>query len=246
MKAPIQQYANLKKLSIAAAGHIARIAEQCVNERGYFTLALSGGSTPRTLHEYLTALPYSANISWMETHLFWGDERFVPADHPDSNFLMALHTLIDHVPVPAENVHRIPTELPTPEQAAKQYETTLREKMEVFDLSSRSQRVPVFDCLLLGMGPDGHTASLFPGSPVLAEQTRWVAATPLPNLNPPVRRITLTFPVINAAKHVFFLVAGAEKQEIVQTIQDEPDNAREQYPAARVNPVSGELLWFVC
>ena len=240
----VHRYPNVQKLSTAAATLVCQVAEQCVQDRGDFTMALSGGSTPKMLYEYLAQEPYVRRMPWTDTHLFWGDERYVPSDHADSNFAMAAETLIEHVPIPSHNIYRIPTEMPSPEETAAQYETILREAFLVFDPVSNHKKLPVFDVILLGMGKDGHTASLFPESPVLNEQERWVAATPIPKLNPPVRRITLTFPIINAAKTVLFLLTGVEKQPVIQTILEDPEKAYKMYPAARVHP-EGELLWFL-
>ncbi len=244
MKPDIYHFHNLDELSAAAVEYACRLAQQSVAERGHFTLALSGGNTPRTLYEYLTREPYIHQMPWVNTHLFWGDERNVPVDHPDSNAAMASQALIKHIPIPLHNVHRIPTEGNTPEEAAKHYEAMLREMLPVFAPASQTFQLPAFDLILLGMGKDGHTASLFPGSPVLDESSRWVAATPVPNASPSVRRITLTFPVLNAAKAVIFLVAGQEKHLIVDTIVSDPEHARTLYPAARINP-EGELKWFI-
>ncbi len=244
MKPTVQHYEDIQELSTAAAELVCELAESCVKARGYFTLALSGGSTPRTLYEHLAQEPYVSNIPWSETHLFWGDERYVPAKHADSNFRMISETLSDHVPLPSENVHRIPTETVSPEESAQQYEATLREFLHVFNPVSESTELPVFDLILLGMGKDGHTASLFPDSPVLEERERWVAATPAPGLNPPVRRITMTFPVLNAAKNVLFLISGAEKQPIVRTILENPEKAKALYPSARIEP-EGKVSWFL-
>jgi 6-phosphogluconolactonase len=245
MAPDVHRYASVQELSTAAAELVCQLTERCVEEHGYFTLALSGGSTPKTLYERLAQEPYSSKIPWMDTHLFWGDERYVPVNHADSNSAMASQALIEHVSIPLQNVHSIPTDTASPEIAAEQYETTLREYFDVFDPLSERKQLPVFDLILLGMGKDGHTASLFPDSPILDEQKRWVAATPVPKLNPPVRRITLTFPVINAAKTVLFLIAGAEKQPVVQTILESPEKSRDLYPTARVRPEDGKLLWFL-
>lgn len=244
MKPEINHYQNIQTLSQAAADFVSKLAKECVEKRKIFTVALSGGNTPRTLYELLAQDPYVNSIPWAHTHLFWGDERYVPADHPDSNFAMASQTLVDHVPIPAQNVYRIPTEHASPEEAADYYEQTLRNLFEIFGSLTENGRLPVFDLMLLGMGKDGHTASLFPDSLVLVEQRRWVAATSVPRLNPPVRRITLTLPVINAARNVVFLVAGTEKQPILQIILENPQKARELYPVARVEP-AGKLLWFL-
>jgi len=244
MQSEIHQYANLQALSAAAAECVCQLAADGVKTRGVFTVALSGGTTPRTLYELLAQPPYVNVIPWADTHLFWGDERYVPPDHPDSNFAMASQALIDHVPIPAQNLHRIPTEPAAPEKAAETYAQMLRTLFAGFGALSEKERLPVFDLMLLGLGPDGHTASLFPDSPVLNEQHRWVMATPAPRLAPRVRRITLTFPVINAARNVVFLVAGAEKRSIIQSIWETPEKARELYPAARVEPI-GKLVWLV-
>jgi 6-phosphogluconolactonase len=243
MKPEIYHYSNTQEMSQAAAEFVCQLAEESVKQRGRFTVALSGGNTPRMLYAYLAQAPYAHKIPWPQTHLFWGDERFIPANHPDSNFAMAAQALIKHAPIPTENVHRIITEHFTPEDAADVYQDTLRDRFEAF-MSLSDEGFPVFDLILLGMGSDGHTASLFPDSPVLNEKKRWVAATPVPNLAPQVRRITLTLPVINAARNVIFLVAGAEKQPIVQAVLDAPEKARELYPAARVAP-TGKVLWFL-
>lgn len=244
MKPEIQHYSNIQTLSQAAAEFVGKLAKECIKKRKIFTVALSGGSTPRPLYKLLAQAPYVNSIPWAHTHLLWGDERYVPATHPDSNFAMTSQALIEHVPIPAQNVHRIPTEHASPEETAESYEQTLRNLFEIFGSLTENGRLPIFDLMLLGIGKDGHTASLFPDSLVLVEQRRWVAATPVPHLNPPVQRITLTFPVINAARNVVFLIAGAEKQPIVQTILENPEKARELYPAARVEP-AGKLLWFL-
>jgi 6-phosphogluconolactonase len=157
---------------------------------------------------------------------------------------MVSQALLKQVPIPRQNVHRLSTELASPERVAGQYEATLQEYLYVFDPTSSRKQCPVFDLILLGMGPDGHTASLFPDSPVLNEQEHWVAATPVPKLQPAVQRITFTFPVINAAKTVAFLVSGEKKRSIMQAILDNPEQAREHYPSARVDP-DGKLVWFV-
>ncbi|PIE33614.1 6-phosphogluconolactonase [candidate division KSB3 bacterium] len=244
MRSEIQRFQSLDELSVTSAEYICQIAQQAVAEHGHFTMALSGGNTPRTLYELLAQEPYIHTIPWSETHLFWGDERAVPVEHPDSNAAMVSQALIKHIPIPLHNVYRIPTEGNTPEEAAAHYESLLHEMLPVFASSPHIPGIPVFDLILLGLGKDGHTASLFPDSPVLNESSRWVSATPVPSMQPPVRRITLTFPVLNAAKVVLFLVSGQEKHEIVNTIIEHPDQARSLYPAAHVRP-EGILRWFI-
>ena len=244
MHTETQYYPDLQQLSTAAAELIIRQAAEAVAAHGGFTMALSGGGTPRALYECLAQEPYINQIPWKKTYLFWGDERYVPLTHKDNNAAMALAALINKVPIPPEHVLRIPTEASSPEIAAELYEQSLRQLLPIFAPSSESTGVPVFDFILLGMGPDGHTASLFPDSPVLDETERWVAAAPIPKLNPPVRRITLTFPVLNAADCVLFLIGGMEKRAILKSIQEDPKQARRSYPAARVRP-AGPLFYFV-
>ncbi len=244
MKPEVQRFEDLQELNTAAAELICQLAALNVKTHGGFTLALSGGQTPRRLYETLAQPPYLQALPWDATHLFWGDERYVPIDHPDSNAAAAAQALIQYAPLPLSQVHRVPTEAATVEAAAEAYENLLREHFAVFDPSSELLQGPVFDLILLGLGQDGHTASLFPDSPALTERMRWVAATPVSPLAPHVRRITLTLPVINAAKNVLFLVAGASKYPLVQAIIERPAEAARLYPAARVQP-TGNLRWFV-
>lgn len=199
----------------------------CRQER--FSLVLSGGNTPRALYRLL-ADAYQTRVDWRRVHLFWGDERYVPHDDPASNFRMARETLIDPLGIPPENVHPMPTNAPSPDEAARLYEQELR---AFFGQSTR------FDLILLGMGADGHTASLFPGTPALKEHRRWVTVGEAP-VEPRVR-LTLTLPVLNAARVVYFLVTGADKAEMVRRILVE----REPFPAALVSPKEGELVWWL-
>jgi 6-phosphogluconolactonase len=211
-----------------AAQLFSQTAAQAIQEHGRFAVALSGGSTPRALYARLATL----QLPWQAIHLFWGDERCVPPDHPDSNYRMTAESLLDQILIPPENIHRIPGELP-PEQAAEAYEQDLR---AFFGDSPR------FDLVLLGMGDDGHTASLFPGAPALAESVRWAVATehtapPLPL----VSRVTLTFGVFNAACRVVFLVSGSGKAPRLAEIQ----RGGSSLPAAHIQPQDGELLWLM-
>ena len=231
-------------MSRAAAEFIASVAKESRKTRCKFTMALAGGNTPRELYRELSDDHYASSIPWAHSHLFWGDERFVPVEHPESNFAMASDTLVSHIPIPVQNVNPIHTDFQTPEAAASAYEHTMRRLFDIFGTLSSDNTVPVFDMILLGMGADGHTASLFPGALLLLERAKWVAATPVPALAPAVRRITLTLPVINAARNVVFLVAGQEKQALVRSILNNPAQTYDQYPAARVNP-AGELHWFL-
>jgi len=251
MKPEVQHYRDLKTLSRMAAEFVCTSVEKWVAKRGAVTVALAGGKTPKLLYQNLTRPPFDDQIPWSRIHFFWGDERCVPRDDPDSNFGMAFRALISRAPVPSENVHPIPTEISPPEQAAEAYEKHLR---EFFGSSvegdnrrataGESSRFPLFDLIMLGIGEDGHTASLFPGDKALKEKTRWVAAVNKPRGSPAVPRVTLTLPVINRAKCVLFLVSGTEKRDVVQSIIKDPETARRLYPAAMVQP-KGRTLWML-
>jgi 6-phosphogluconolactonase len=204
-----------------------------VQARDRFTVALAGGSTPRALYRLLAddKGPYRTRVPWESTHVFFGDERMVPPDDPESNARMAFEALLRHVPVPEEQVHRIRGENPDPERAAEEYEEMLR---STFRLAGRER--PRFDLVLLGLGADGHTASLFPGDRALEERDRLVVPSTAPV--PPRSRVTLTLPVLNNASSVLFLVSGATKAPAVQRVR-----RGENLPAARVRPENGALLW---
>lgn len=230
---------NLRDASRALAERIAETAGVAVKERGRFTMALSGGRTPELLYSLL-ANEYADRMEWNAIHLFWGDERYVPTVHPDSNFRMSHQAWISKVPIPPENVHRIQTEKETPEKAAESYERTLVEFFRA------SKKVPdtTFDMMLLGIGTDGHTASLFPGSPALLEKSQWVVSVDAPPSVFPKKRITLTLPLINSSREVIFLALGEEKRNIIRTILEEPEKAVKTYPAAMVK-ARERLQWYV-
>ena len=213
-------------LARAAAQLLVARSDEAVVRTGSFTIALSGGSTPKTLFQ---TLAYASNsfrreIYWPMIHFFWSDERHVPPDHPASNYRMAYDNLLSRVPVSKEKIHRVMSENPNAQEAAEQYETVLP---------------PRFDLILLGLGTDGHTASIFPGSEVIHETKRLVAAPWVEKLN--AYRITMTLPVINNAASVVFLVSGAEKAEIVREVIKGP----KRYPAQEVKPAEGELIWLL-
>ncbi len=217
-----------------------QVAGQAVQARGIFSAVLSGGSTPHQLFRLLSSSPFSARVDWARTHLFWGDERCVPPDHPDSNFLKARDFLLNRVPIPPGNVHRIPAELP-PQKAAEDYEETLlRFFSSLADDEGREQAS--FDLVLLGVGDDGHTASLFPGSDAIHEKTRWVRALYVDKLA--AWRITLTPALLNRARLILFMAAGAGKSDALQRIiygMHQP----ERYPAQIIQAETGELLWML-
>lgn len=249
MKPEIHHYPDLETLSLMAAEYICTVAAKSAHERGAVTVALAGGNTPRPIYKCLAGPPFAGRMPWPHIHLFWGDERCVPPDHPDSNFGMAFGALISRVPIPPENVHRIRAEMASPEKAAEAYEKTLRgffaPLLSGDDAGvAEDPQFPPFDLILLGVGKDGHTASLFPGDPGLEEKDRWVVPVGKPRGAPPVPRVTLTLPVINRARCVLFLVSGAEKRDVVPLIVNDRETAGRLYPAARVRP-RGRVVWLL-
>jgi 6-phosphogluconolactonase len=203
---------------------------------GRFAIALSGGSTPKRLFQLLAATPLREAMPWDRVHLFWGDDRFVPWDDPNSNYGMARDAMIAHVPVPPGNVHGIEFKGGVAD-AARAYETALK---SYYGSDTLDRGRPLFDVVLLGMGPDGHTASLFPGKPALEEKHRWATEVPEPGLNPFVPRVTLSFPALESSRSTAFVAAGADKTAMMRrALAGEWD-----LPSARVSPVN-ELVWFV-
>ena len=198
-----------------------------------FRVSLSGGSTPKTLYGLLASDAFRERFPWQRVFWYWGDERFVPYDHPESNYRMTREAMLSKVPVPPENIHPVPAD-GTPEQAAERYERTLQ---AAYGATVLDPAKPLFDITLLGLGPDGHTASLLPDDAVLEERKRWVAAV---SHGRPEVRITMTYPVIESSRYVAFLLAGKEKTAMFSEIRA----GGSRVPAARVKPV-GELIWFV-
>jgi 6-phosphogluconolactonase len=221
-----------------AAVEIRRLANRTPSATKPITIALSGGSTPRGLHALLATEPtFRDRLPWQHLHFFWGDERHVPPHDPQSNYRMADETLFSPASIPAENIHRVPAEEPDAALAAEKYEQELQ---AFFGLETG--QLPRFDCILLGMGPDGHTASLFPGTAALRETTRLVAANWVEKLN--TYRITLTVPVLNRAGLVVFLVSGAEKAEALKAVL-QGEYRPDRFPAQLIRPDNGKLLWIV-
>ncbi len=221
-------------LAQEAADRFVAAAEEAIEARGRFTVALSGGSTPHEAYGRLADPMLATKVSWRNVHLFWGDERCVPPDHPDSNYRMARKTLIQKVPIPQANVHRIQGEL-DPDLAADAYADELR---SFFGSDER----PRFDLIFLGLGKDGHIASLFPGSPALRETEHWVLAVFAEALQ--AWRVTLTPPVLNSARQLSCLVAGKSKAERLQEVlEGEPQP--EPLPAQLIQPLNGQVTWLV-
>jgi 6-phosphogluconolactonase len=227
-------------LAMHAADLITQAAQGAIRVRGRAMLALAGGSTPEKTYSLLAQPGRSSRIDWAHTYLFFGDERFVRPDDPSSNFAMVRRTLLAPVPVPAGHAFPVATQLGTAAAAAGEYAATLTRAFGIAD----SRDPPRFDLILLGLGEDGHTASLFPGAASLWVTDRWVVASPLGTLPPPVERITLTFPVLNAAREILFLVSGQNKAEALHDVL-EGQPGREERPAACIRPVDGTLTWLV-
>jgi 6-phosphogluconolactonase len=230
-------FEDLDSLSAAAAELIGEASRGAITERGRFVVALAGGSTPRRLYALLAEPAWRDQLDWARWHVFLGDERMAPLDDQQSNFRMAHDALLAHVPIPAAQIHRPRTDLGDAAATARDYEARIRA------FFGDEPETPRFDLVLLGMGSDGHTASLFPGKPALAETEQLVVASPPGVLPPAIDRITFTFPLLNAARAVCFLVAGADKAPALEAMRSAADPARP--PAARVRPTDGHLHWLL-
>jgi len=225
-----------QELFEVAAEEVVRAATEAVAQRGRFTIALSGGSTPKNLFNLLATNARTV-FPWDRTYFFWSDERHVPPTDPESNYRMAEEIMLSKIPVNAGNVFRIAAENPDAAAVAEAYEQTLRKFFQL-----QPGQVPVFDLILLGMGPDGHTASLFPNTAGLQEKARLLIANWVDKLK--ANRLTMTLPVLNSAREVAFLASGTDKAQVLRTVLEE-DVLPEQYPAKLVRPSDGRLIWFV-
>lgn len=229
----IKVFKDQRAASIAMAEKFTSIAEKTVAKQGRFTVALTGGSSPQTLYEILHSDPYRQLIPWNYCYVFWGDERVVPFNDERSNARMGFEKLLNHVPVPTDQIYRMNGKI-TPEKAADEYEIMLNRHFE--------EQEPAFDLILLGMGADGHTASIFPGSEAVHEKRRLV--TTGYNTEQGTHRITFTAPLINKSRHIFFAVFGDEKAETLRQVL-EGDYRPEQLPAQLVKSERGEITWFL-
>ena len=239
MSAPVvRRFADAEAVSRAAAEEFVRRAAEAVQARGRFTVALSGGSTPRRLYQLLASEPYRGQVDWGRVEVFWGDERSVPPDDKESNYRMAREAMLAALALPAGHVHRMEGERTDRDTAAREYQDEIA---RAFGADPNGEP-PAFDLVLLGMGPDGHTASLFPHTAALGETKRWVVVNHVPQHH--TDRMTLTYPVLNRAREVLFLVAGPDKAEpLAEVLQGPPDPQR--LPSQRVRPADGQLLFFV-
>jgi len=235
-KREINIYRDADELAQKAAEDFILLANNSVICNGRFAVALSGGSTPRSMYSLLALKKYRREIPWEETHLFWGDERCVPPDHPESNYRMAREALLSRIKIPPENIHRIACE-DGPSIAANQYQNELKEFFQL----ARGQ-FPVFDLVILGLGEDGHTASLFPRSDAVEEKERLVVASYIRKLS--AYRVSLTLPVLNHAAIVDFLVTGKSKAAITKKVLA-TNAGSSALPAARVAPIDGIVTWMI-
>ena len=233
MEKRIHVYLNKEKLVAATAERVINLIGQAIQENGLCNIALAGGNTPHEVYSMLAANSYRDRVDWNGLHIFWGDERMVPPEHQDSNFRMVQQTLLEHIKIPDGNVHRIRGEI-TPEQAAAEYTELLHDHFR--------EDSPHFDLILLGIGEDGHTASLFPDTDAIEECERHTVAVFVPRLN--TWRVTLTLPVLNAAREVIFLVSGSSKSNIIQRIMSVKQPTKD-LPATMVNPENGTLRWIL-
>jgi 6-phosphogluconolactonase len=230
----IERFADAETLQQAAAKRIVDLLREAIAQRRKGTIALSGGSTPKAIYELLAEEPFRSHVDWSRVHFFWGDERCVPPTHADSNYRMTNIALLEKIEIPDANIHRVEAER-APNEAARLYEGELR---KCFSL--KQNEFPRFDVLLLGIGEDGHTASLFPETAILNKTKRSVAEVFVPKFN--AYRISMTFPTINNSRTILFLVSGASKTKILQEVLEGAPN---RFPAQRIQPTSGKLFWFV-
>lgn len=225
---------NSTLLAVRGARLFDEIARKCVEDKGRFFVALSGGSTPRAMHRTLAKVPYRAEIPWHLVHLFWVDERCVPWDDPASNYGAAKEDFLEQIPLPAAQIHPMPVGI-VAEDGALHYENELRRAFQ-----SVEEQIPRFDLIFLGLGKDGHTASLFPVQPALDEVERLVVA--VKGGDPDVPRLTMTFPILNRANVLVFMASGKDKAKMVKTIVENPGGP---LPAQRIRPIRGRVIWLL-
>jgi 6-phosphogluconolactonase len=228
-------YPDIDTISREAANYTMRVAREAIAKRGKFTFALSGGTTPGKMYGLLTSEPYRSQIDWSAVHLFWSDERCVAPTDPQSNYYLAQQSLLSKLNLRQDQIHRMPAERPDRERAAADYEAEVRKVL--------GGEVPAFDLLQLGMGPEAHTASLFPHQPALREEKRLVMPVSVPK--PPPDRLTFTPPLLRAARHILFLATGADKAEALHQVLEGPDNPEEYPTQGIVRPARGEVVWMV-
>ena len=228
-------YPDIHTLSQQAAEYVVRIANEAIADHGRFTIALTGGTTPGDTYRLLGSEPFRSQIDWHLVHIFWGDERCVPLDSSESNYYLAQNVLLNSIAIPEVQVHRMPADQSDREAASQAY-------IAVMQHTFGTNGVPSFDLIHLGMGPEAHTASLFPHQASLHEEQRLVMPVSVPK--PPPDRLTFTPPLLNAARNVLFLVTGSDKADALKAVL-EGDYQPDEYPAQIVRPTNGEVVWMV-
>jgi 6-phosphogluconolactonase len=228
-------YPDIDTISREAANYTMRVAREAIAKRGKFTFALSGGTTPGKMYSLLTSEPYRSQIDWSAVHFFWSDERCVPPDDPQSNFYLAQGTLLSKLQLRPDQIHRMPADRSDRAKASADYEAEIRKVV--------GGEPPAFDLLQLGMGPEAHTASLFPHQPSLREERRLIMPVSVPK--PPPDRLTFTPPLLRAARHILFLATGADKAEALHEVLEGADNPEEYPTQGIVRQAKGEVVWMV-
>lgn len=225
-----------------AANFIFDLIQSELEKRDWFSFFLSGGKTPEKLYKILSQNP---EINWNKIHIFWGDERYVSMDNENSNFRMANNSILSVIDIAEGNIHPINTDIFPPEKSAEEYERELKTFLLNYTKITEKELRPTFDLILLGVGGDGHTASLFTDEDYMEKNERWVKAVPVPDVAPKVARITITLRVINNARWVIFMVAGENKFEIIDKVIKEQRGGNSKLPAGKVRPEKGKTFWFI-
>ena len=239
----IRIFPDLEQASEALAKEIAFLSKDILRHHSSFTLALSGGKTPDRLYQ-IFGERYAGFFDWSGVHLFFSDERVVPFTHQESNYALVNRTLLQKIPIPRSNIHPMPVDIDPPQKAAEAYDRDLRAFFGCEGAAFSTEEKDTFDVMVLGLGEDGHTASLFPESDVLEEEQLWVKDVQAPETVRPRKRLTLTYPVINKSKYIFLLVAGKNKRGIVQKILKSGRENRQGFPAEKIKAV-GKISWYL-
>jgi len=226
--------ADAEQLAAKGAEIVWKTAKEAVDRQGHFAVAISGGSTPRAMHRLLAQEPYLTDIPWPKTHVFMVDERMVAFEHPDSNFGTAQKDFLDKIPIPKKQIHPMPATV-SPAEGVALYQAELENVFQNF-----SSHDPVFDLIILGIGKDGHIASLFPGQPIIEDTNRWVLS--VKGGQPEVWRLTLNYHVLNSAQHILFIASGSGKAAIVQALFE---GRQAGLPASKIRPINGKMTWLL-
>lgn len=238
------EFNSLDDMSQNAAENIVNYGLESIKQKGFFTISLSGGNSPRQIYSLLPEIARKKGLNWNRVFIFWGDERYIPHTHRESNYKMAYDTLLSKINIPQQNIFRIPTEIEPVDSVALLYEKIMKKFFTLARMIDHKKKLPIFDLILLGIGSDGHTASLFPGHKAINEQKKWVVYVKAHARVTLRDRITITLPVINAAKNIMFIISGEGKGKIVKSIMEEKKRAT-VYPASKIKPEDGQTIWFI-